>query len=67
MKVVLGTVEVSETMRKAIRHHYGQSGLATREEVKQAYLSSAEADLEIMKHEYEESIQKKEDKNANTE
>ena len=35
MKVRISyTVEVSDYLRRAIRHYYGETGLATREEVK---------------------------------
>jgi len=49
MKVrVAYTVEVSDFHRRAIRHHYGESGLATRAEVVrwyEAYGSSGDDDL----------------------
>ncbi len=34
MKVQLGTVEVDEPFRRALRVHYGKPGLATRVEVR---------------------------------
>jgi len=34
MKVAVGTVEVDERFRKALRIKYGMSGLATREDVR---------------------------------
>jgi len=42
MKVRLGTVEVDDFVRRAIRARYGQGGLATREEVRFIYMSSGE-------------------------
>lgn len=38
MKVRISyVVEVDDTIRRAMRHYYGQNGLATRDEIKQWY------------------------------
>jgi len=34
MKVDLGTIELNDRQRRAIRHYYGKTGLATRAEVR---------------------------------
>jgi len=51
MRVRLGSIVVSAAQRRAIRHYYGQPGLATPTEVRQfmvahaiAYLQGREAD-----------------------
>ena len=46
MKVALGTIEVTDVQRRAIRHRYGKTGLATREEVRREYIHLVEADME---------------------
>ena len=45
MKVNLGTIEVNDVIRRALRHHIGLTGLATREEVRDAYLDLAHEDV----------------------
>lgn len=45
MKVALGTIEVDDVTRRALRHHIGLTGLATREEVRDAYLELAREDV----------------------
>lgn len=46
MKVALGTIEVTDVMRRAIRNRYGKTGLATREEVRSEYIDLVHADME---------------------
>lgn len=46
MKVNLGTIEVTDVMRRAIRHRYGKTGLATRKEVRSLYAELAQGDIE---------------------
>ena len=46
MKVNLGTIEVTDVQRRAIRHRYGKTGLATREEVRSMYTDLAQEDLQ---------------------
>lgn len=53
MKVRLGTVEVGDFVRRAIRARYGQGGLATREEVRFIYKSNAEETLNDIAWEYQ--------------
>ena len=45
MKVALGTIEVDDVTRRALRHHIGLTGLATREEVRDAYIELAREDV----------------------
>ena len=45
MKVNLGTIEVGDVERRALRHNIGLTGLATREEVRNAYLDLAYEDI----------------------
>lgn len=45
MKVNLGTIEVGDVERRAIRHRYGETGLATRKEVRDAYIELAQEDI----------------------
>lgn len=45
MKVNLGTVEVTDAQRRAIRRWSGKAGLATRAEVRALYRALAEGDL----------------------
>lgn len=46
MRVTLGTVDVPIAMRRYIRRLYGQKGLATRQEVRQWYISTADSEWE---------------------
>ena len=46
MRVSLGTIDVPKVVRRAIRHHHGQTGLATRAECKGWFLSESEATLD---------------------
>tara|TARA_R100001129_G_scaffold168511_1_gene136768 strand:- start:85 stop:276 length:192 start_codon:yes stop_codon:yes gene_type:complete len=46
MKVNLGTIEVDDVQRRAIRHRYGKTGLATREEVRHEYISLVQGDMQ---------------------
>lgn len=43
MKVSLGTVDVSADLRRAINRHYGQPGLATRNDVREYALQQFDA------------------------
>ena len=48
MKVSLGTIEVNDDIRRAVRHRVGKTGLATRREVRDLYKSLADADLDCV-------------------
>jgi hypothetical protein len=52
MKVRLGTIEVDDEIRRALRHRQGRPGLATRAEVRNAYRNQAEIDIELIVDEY---------------
>lgn len=52
MRVSLGTVEVEDLTRRAIRHHVGKKGLATRKEVREAFIDHASAVISDMVQEY---------------
>lgn len=47
MKIALGTIEVDNEVREAIRAYYGKGGRATRAEVKAAVLGLGEAGFDI--------------------
>jgi hypothetical protein len=40
MKVSLGTIEVDDYMREALAHHYGQTGMATRDQIRRFVLDN---------------------------
>lgn len=46
MRVSIGTVEVSDDVRRAINAHFGRKGLATREEVRSYALRMFDAATE---------------------
>jgi len=46
MKVDLGTIDVNDRWRRAIRHYYGKTGLATRAEVRSFLLALVSADMD---------------------
>lgn len=52
MKVNLGTIEVDDDYRRAIRAHFGKTGKATRKEVKNFYQALADADMEGIVHDW---------------
>jgi len=53
MKVRLGTVEVSDFVRRAIRARYDKGGLATREEVRFIYTNHGEEVLNAIAWEHQ--------------
>lgn len=57
MKVAIGTIDVSDDMRRAIADLLGKKGLATREDVRMCYQRIADADLLTILSEYETSQQ----------
>lgn len=46
MKVRLGTVEVNDSVRRALRRRVGRRGLATHDEVRDFFLMVADAALD---------------------
>ena len=48
MKVDLGTIEVTDEQRRAIRRHVGLTGLATRDEVRAFIVRNGLADLDVV-------------------
>lgn len=48
MRVNLGSVTVDDATRRAINKYFGKPGLATREDVRQAYIQFAEAEIETI-------------------
>lgn len=62
MKVRLGTIEIDDEERRAIRAYYGQRGLATRADVRAFFIAMAEADLETIVHDFAEERQRGEER-----
>lgn len=56
MKVNLGTIEVSDFTRRALRADQGRSGLATREEVRSAFLTFASAVIQDKVSELQQAL-----------
>lgn len=54
MKVNLGTIEINETSRRAINHHYGEKGLATRERCRNFIIGHGQTDLQVVVTEWME-------------
>mgnify|MGYP003154312075 CR=1 FL=1 len=52
MKINLGTIEVDDEMRRAIRSRVGGNGLATRAEVKDLFLRLASLELVDVRFDY---------------
>ena len=59
MKVhVSYTVTVDDFYRRAIRHHYGQEGLATRDEVKRWFEANGAAQDDDVTHDLQMAIER---------
>ena len=67
MKVRISyTIDVNDEYREAIRNHYGEKGLATREEVRawaEIYGSSCDADIlcELEEHKTYEALRERDE------
>ena len=60
MKVrITKTVEVDDEHRSAMRHFYGQAGMATREEVRDWYIDAMRSMDEDMLHDYQLYLERK--------
>jgi hypothetical protein len=72
VKVSLGTIDVPDIMRRAIRHYHGERGLATRTECRAWYIThgeslDADAVIELLNDEPEWNAKSAPNRNPQTE
>lgn len=65
MRVRLGSIDVDDDVRRAIRSLYGKSGLATREEVRNFWNNAADTDLSDVVHEWRRQQQDTSEQSTN--